>query len=955
MRQLLLFCACLMLAATAMAQDSNDKTKKAKKERTVQLYGEVYDSFTKAKLGAHVTLMDKDSTVIDTMTCWTWHTNSFYQFKVPAKPQKLIIKGMLDGYEDTYMDYELRYLARNHYFELPRLLMKRKQQNDDIWREDSLGGVVVRGTKVKIAYRGDTIVYNASAFNLPEGSMLDGLIRQLPGAELKANGDIYINGEKIDYLTLNGKDFFKGKNQVMLDNLPYYTVQNIKVFHQSTKQSRLMGKDIEKKEYVMDVNLKREYNRGLMGNVEGGGGLPLPAKSMGEARYLARLFALYYTDHSRYSVYGNVNNINENRTPGGEGEWKPSNMPQGTRITKQAGLDFSTEDADKRVEDNGSVSVEWSDVHNETRTASETFATEGSIFRGAWTETRQKDFRLNAHNELTVNKPFNLYAGLDLDYYKGRRTSEGNDSTYRQYVTNMVQRSSLNRYATLSGNGHVTYYKKLPWGDFISLMASGTLNYSNPSESFSRQYTHYALDNSDDQQERYADTHSNSYKWEVEAGYDFALPRKWSIGARVGYEQEWQDNHNSNYRLDWLGTMQPHDLGWLPSTRDSLLDVIDPFNCDDNQLLTHTYTGLLRLYKSSGDYYLSFELPYQHIRERLHYDDGVLDTIARRTSNLIRPSVNLFAWKGGMKSFSYTMNIDRPELSSLMPVDETLDPLIWRINNPELKNHVSHVFRLHYSTSVDSLKRNLSAWGNARIEKGNWGTRTIYDQELGSYTYYNDNVDGNWSCDWGASGTLPLDRKRRLLLTESLDADYVHSVDFDVQHVASLADIIDLLDDKQEALSTVNNWTLHNRLQLQYQKDDLTATLSGNISWRSSTGTRQDFQAISAFDFDYGASLNYTIPWVKIGVATDLRMYSRRGYRSDMMNDNHLVWNAQLSRSFLKGQLTAKIQAFDLLHQLSNTQYTVNAQGRTETWNNCIPRYLLLSLQYKFTKSPKQK
>ena len=51
-------------------------------------------------------------------------------------------------------------------------------------------------------------VYDASAFALPEGSMLDGLVRQLPGAELKSNGDIYINGEKIDYLTLNGRDFF---------------------------------------------------------------------------------------------------------------------------------------------------------------------------------------------------------------------------------------------------------------------------------------------------------------------------------------------------------------------------------------------------------------------------------------------------------------------------------------------------------------------------------------------------------------------------------------------------------------------------------------------------------------------------------------------------------------------------------------------------------------------------
>ena len=70
---------------------------------------------------------------------------------------------------------------------------------------------------MKLAYRGDTLVFNASAFNVPDGSMLDALIRQMPGAEMKSNGDIYVNGKKIDYLLLNGKDFFKGKNQVMLE------------------------------------------------------------------------------------------------------------------------------------------------------------------------------------------------------------------------------------------------------------------------------------------------------------------------------------------------------------------------------------------------------------------------------------------------------------------------------------------------------------------------------------------------------------------------------------------------------------------------------------------------------------------------------------------------------------------------------------------------------------------
>ena len=82
----------LMLAGAAWAQTDSLKTK-SKKERTVELFGSVYDSFTKAALKAHVTLLKaSDSTVVDTMTCWSWGTQSFFQFKVPARQGTLLLK-----------------------------------------------------------------------------------------------------------------------------------------------------------------------------------------------------------------------------------------------------------------------------------------------------------------------------------------------------------------------------------------------------------------------------------------------------------------------------------------------------------------------------------------------------------------------------------------------------------------------------------------------------------------------------------------------------------------------------------------------------------------------------------------------------------------------------------------------------------------------------------------------
>lgn len=63
----------------------------------------------------------------------------------------------------------------------------------------------MKASKVKFYNRGDTLVYNADAFNLAEGSMLDALIQQLPDVELKDNGNIYVNGKYVEELLLNGK------------------------------------------------------------------------------------------------------------------------------------------------------------------------------------------------------------------------------------------------------------------------------------------------------------------------------------------------------------------------------------------------------------------------------------------------------------------------------------------------------------------------------------------------------------------------------------------------------------------------------------------------------------------------------------------------------------------------------------------------------------------------------
>ena len=82
--------------------------------------------------------------------------------------------------------------------------------------------------------------------------MLDAMISQLPGARLERNGQLFVNGKKVESLLLNGKDFFKGDHSVLLDNLPAYTIEDIKVYNRLSELSQRLGQKVDDGDLVMD-------------------------------------------------------------------------------------------------------------------------------------------------------------------------------------------------------------------------------------------------------------------------------------------------------------------------------------------------------------------------------------------------------------------------------------------------------------------------------------------------------------------------------------------------------------------------------------------------------------------------------------------------------------------------------------------------------------------------------
>lgn len=145
----------------------------------------------------------------------------------------------------------------------------------------------------------------------------------------------------------------------------------------------------------------------------------------------------------------------------------------------------------------------------------------------------------------------------------------------------------------------------------------------------------------------------------------------------------------------------------------------------------------------------------------------------------------------------------------------------------------------------------------------------------------------------------------------------------------------------------VNQYSVDENLSFGVTQFGQRIALTGNINYSHFTGDAEDFSSFNTVEFNYGLQGVFKLPY-GIGINTDFTVYSRRGYQDNNLNTDNYVWNARISYSMLKGSLLFTLDGYDILHNLSNVFYSVNAQGRTETYRNVLPQYFMLGLQWKF-------
>ena len=106
--------------------------------------------------------------------------------------------------------------------------------------------------------RGDTVIFNADAYEMPTGSVLLDLVRRLPGLKY-SDGKMTYLGRDINEIRLNGDQFFKRDMSIALNNMPSDKLKSLKVYEVPDDTLNVMSKN----HLVMDMEPQRSMSYGF--------------------------------------------------------------------------------------------------------------------------------------------------------------------------------------------------------------------------------------------------------------------------------------------------------------------------------------------------------------------------------------------------------------------------------------------------------------------------------------------------------------------------------------------------------------------------------------------------------------------------------------------------------------------------------------------------------------------
>lgn len=875
---------------------------------------------------------------------------------------------------------------------------------------------VVTANVPKMVVKDDTVVFNADAFRVPEGSVIESLVEMLPGAKIDDNGGITINGKEVKRFKMDGRDFMTGNNQTVMKNLPSYVVDQVKAYDEKSDLSRLTGVDDGNDDFVLEFVTKRSARKGLQMNPDVGIGT--------DGRYGIRLTAMKPFGDTRYTFMGNANNVNDRNFSGRGGRGRGNG--NGERTTKTGALDLSYE-SPRRVEGrresalrvNGRVTWTHTNTDNWSRTGSENFvlASRGGAFSNSisqsysrnnnWTANMNLQWALDSVTTLSVrpnmsfstndSRSFSTSASFNadpFDYVADALSDEGRAEMDRLgLIVNDRQNKSLGYGSNKNLSTQLQLFRRFG-SRGRNLAVSGNANYrdgSNRNANLSavRLYQTPDMEGNDStyQTNRYTASPSDNFSYSLGATYTEPL---WSAKPKeMEPEEEARPSRRGerrqagaqglflqlNYRYSYSHQKNDPSTYDFPDYSDeAFADVLGAyrewarlFGYLDNPYEMYLSDRLSR-YSERTEHGQNVDVQFRLVLDKLNMNAGVtlqpqrshyvqqylgvpVDTV--RTVTNLSPTLNMRYRFNQQTNLQVTLrgSTSQPGITQLLDIYDDTNPLSISMGNPGLKpsftTNLNANFRMQRRPTLvtDSLgfeipkaQRHWSFSTHASLQRtsNSIGTVVTYNETTGGRISRPENINGNWNTNAGASFNIGLDTLNRWDVSGGLNGSYRHQVGYVNLNRTAVPD-----------RNVTHTYNLSPNVSLSFRNKWLSVSLNGSTTYAKTENRLQASRNLTTWNFSYGGNTKVTFPWGS-NLSTDVHMFSKRGYSDQTLNTDELIWNAQLSHSFLKGKrLTVMLQWYDILAQQTNFSRTVNANGWTDREVNAITSYAMLHVSYR--------
>ena len=887
---------------------------------------------------------------------------------------KFVVKISKEGYETATLAFnvpekEIKTNGGQRYWDkMPQILLTRSIKTKQ------LGEAQVTASRLLMVMKGDTLEYNVANMQLSAGSMLDNLIKNLPGAQLDHNGRISINGEFVERMLVNGRNFFNGDSLVALKNLPNYTVGKIKVFHSigsdfNNKADSL--KSLSKSKLTMDVRLKKIYSEMWLVNVEAGMGTR--THTNWNNVYFGRFFAMRFTDHSSIGIYGLTNNVGKNYTATHNGNWREMQAATGGEpVTHSGGVDFSVDGKRSLLKFQTSLNVSHETTDAENCTSSQNFLESGDwfsrsrsqqhskAFNARWTASLSRDTKKisfsiapNISYEQNSNYGNFLNASFDGDPSDATRTASL-DSLWGTNTSNRLEALRISKSRGMSKGENSFFFSSVRGGmnikmphtkDKLSILLS-TRYWRSTYKSIS--YQQVTSRSSTYNENSFDSNPEHRFNYSAKVSYPFFYisgKNGFNMSGKLSYEF----THEYNYREQGIYKDDADQPATLPNMNTGYAWEYDLRNSFFTDVYDNKHTAAWNLnmnipgLRKNNIINLSLYLPFNADQYKVEDTRGGQNQNKKKTFCNFTPSINLSALNYEL-SAGYNIQTYLPNISEMLDYTNEPMPLYRILGNPNLKTQYTHNFNLLWNHRVRERARwgGLS-WEHAIINNKQTMARTI-NRQTGVTTSQRMNINGNWWSTGKAWFGSALDEAKHFNMSVATYYTYAHSVDFSSDN-----------DAETPQRFTVYNHRTGGNASISYSYKERRVELSGNVAWTGLHSPAASFRKMSYTDMFYKLSFNTPL-FGRLDFDTDIKLNMRRGYHEASMNTTEWIWNAALSTKFGRtGQWVVRAVAFDILHNLSNVTNTIDAQGHTETWNNCVQSYASLHLIYNLKVKPTKK